>query len=73
VTYEVDWEPPAVDLAARYLMDDPEGLSAVLAAVDSLAEDPRPDRALPLGMTGVLRLRAGKYRVGHSSAESEQP
>ncbi len=63
MTYEIDWEPPAVDLAARYLMDDPEGLSAVLTAVGSLAEDPRPDSAFPFGATGMLRLRAGKYRV----------
>ena len=44
-------------------MDDSEGLSVVLAAVDSLAEDPRPGSAFPLGATGMLRLRAGRYRV----------
>jgi mRNA interferase RelE/StbE len=69
VTYEIDWEPPAVDLAARYLRDDPEGLRAVLAAVDFLAEDPRPDSAFPLGATGMLRLRAGKYRVVYQIEE----
>ena len=63
MTYEIDWEPAAVDLASRYLMDDSEGLSVVLAAVDSLAEDPRPGSAFPLGATGMLRLRAGRYRV----------
>jgi mRNA interferase RelE/StbE len=70
VTYEVDWEPPAVDLAARYLMDDAEGPSAVLAAVDSLAENPRPDSAFPLGGTGMLRLRAGRYRVVYQINEA---
>ena len=70
MTYEIDWEPPAVDLAARYLMDDPEGLSAVLAAVDCLAEDPRPDSAFPLGATVMLRLRAGKYRVVYQIDEA---
>jgi mRNA interferase RelE/StbE len=63
VIYEVDWEPAAIDLASRYLMDDPEGLRLVSAAVDSLAEDPRHDRAFLLGATGMLRLRAGRYRV----------
>jgi mRNA interferase RelE/StbE len=63
VIYEIDWEPAAVDLASRYLMDDPEGLSAVLAAVDSLGEDPGPESAFSLGATGMLRLRAGGYRV----------
>jgi mRNA interferase RelE/StbE len=47
VTYEVDWEPPAVDLASRYLADDPAGLRVVLAFVDSLAENPRPDNVFP--------------------------
>ena len=70
MTYEIDWEPPAVDLAARYLMDDPEGLSAVLAAVDSLTENPRPDSAFPLGATGMLRLRAGRYRVVYEIDEA---
>jgi mRNA interferase RelE/StbE len=70
VTYEIDWEPPAVDLAAQYLMDDPEGLSALLAAVDSLAEDPRADSAFPLGATGMLRLRARKYRVVYEIDEA---
>jgi mRNA interferase RelE/StbE len=40
VTYEVDWEPSAVKLASRYLLDDPAGLRAVLAIVDALAENP---------------------------------
>jgi mRNA-degrading endonuclease RelE of RelBE toxin-antitoxin system len=42
----------------------------VLAAVDSLAEDPRPDSAFPLGMTGMLHLRAGKYRVVYQIDET---
>jgi hypothetical protein len=42
----------------------------VLAAVDSLAEDPRPDSAFPLGATGMLRLRAGKCRVVYQIDEA---
>jgi mRNA interferase RelE/StbE len=70
VTYEVDWEPPAVDLASRYLIDDPQGLAAVLAAADSLADNPRPVNAYPFGATGMLRLRAGRYRVVYQIDEA---
>jgi ParE-like toxin of type II ParDE toxin-antitoxin system len=48
----------------------PGGLSAVLAAVDSLAEDPRPGSAFPLGMTRMLRLRAGRYPVVYQIDEA---
>jgi len=51
-------------------MDDPEGLSAVLATIDSLAEDPRPDSPFSLGATGMLRLPAGKYRVVYQIDEA---
>ena len=63
MTYDVDWEPAAVDLAARYLKDDPGWLRALLAVVDSLETDPRPENAFALGETGVLRMRVGTYRV----------
>jgi mRNA interferase RelE/StbE len=69
MTYSLDWEPPAVDLAARYLADDPDdpddpdGLRGLMTAVDSLAHDPRPGAAFPLGITGMFRLRIGRYRV----------
>jgi mRNA interferase RelE/StbE len=63
VTYEVDWEPPAVQLASRYLLDDPMGLRALVAVVDSLAENPRPETASALGDSGLHRLRVGHYRV----------
>jgi mRNA interferase RelE/StbE len=61
--YSIDWEPPAVDLAARYLADDPDGLRGLMTGVDSLAHDPRPGAAFPLGITGMFRLRIGRYRV----------
>jgi mRNA interferase RelE/StbE len=70
VTFEVDWEPSAVKLASRYLLDDPAGLWAVLEIVDALAESPRPDNAHPLGDSGLHRLRAGKYRVVYEVDET---
>lgn len=42
----------------------------MLAAVDSLAEDSGPDRPFPLGATGMLRLRAGRYRVVYQIDEA---
>lgn len=46
-----------------FLADDPDGLRAVLAAVDALTAYPYPDGAFPFGSTGVHRLRVGRYRV----------
>ena len=63
MTYAITWEPSAVDLASRFLADDPTGLRALVAALDALADDPRPSDAFPFGATGLLRLRVGQYRV----------
>jgi mRNA interferase RelE/StbE len=63
LTYSLDWEPAAVGFASRFLADDPQGLLAIMAAVDALKGDPRPATAFPLGTTGMLRLRRGRYRV----------
>jgi mRNA interferase RelE/StbE len=51
-----------VTLGLGKYLDDPEGLSEVLAAVDGLADDPRPAGAVPWGPT-MCRLRVGPYRV----------
>jgi mRNA interferase RelE/StbE len=63
VSFEVVWEPAAVDLCSRFLSGDPDGLHAVFEAVDTLAERPRPDEAFPLGSSVLYRLGAGRYRV----------
>jgi mRNA interferase RelE/StbE len=61
VTYAVDWEPlPSTSPRAD---DDPDGLRALMTAVDSLTHEPRPATAFPLGTTGMLRLRVGRYRA----------
>jgi mRNA-degrading endonuclease RelE of RelBE toxin-antitoxin system len=42
-------------------MEDRPGLTAVMDAVDELADDPYPAEAFRWG--DMLRLRAGRYRI----------
>ncbi|MBV9095105.1 MAG: hypothetical protein JO132_14720 [Streptosporangiaceae bacterium] len=51
----------AVSLSLGRYLDDPEGLAAALAAIDALADDPRPAGSFHRG--DYHRLRAGRYRV----------
>ena len=60
---QVSLEEKAVHQSTAFLADDPDGLRAVLAAIDALSEHPYPDEAFPLGSTGLHRLRVGRYRV----------
>ncbi|MBR8642061.1 type II toxin-antitoxin system RelE/ParE family toxin [Streptomyces tuirus] len=62
MTYEIIFEPHALDSAARFLKSDPPGLAAVLDAIDKLAENPRPAGSVPYGID-IRRLRVGDYRV----------
>ncbi|MFF4491097.1 type II toxin-antitoxin system RelE/ParE family toxin [Streptomyces sp. NPDC001544] len=62
MTYEIIFEPHALDAAARFLKEDPTGLAAVLDAIDELAHDPRPAGSAPYGVD-IRRLRVGEYRV----------
>jgi mRNA interferase RelE/StbE len=63
VSRQVSLDERAIDQATAFLADDPDGLRAVLTAIDALAEDPFPDDAFPFGSTGLHRLRVGRYRV----------
>ncbi|MGV9286482.1 type II toxin-antitoxin system RelE family toxin [Streptomyces sp. NPDC003719] len=63
MTYEVVFEPQALDSAARFLKEDPDGLATVLDAIDKLAESPRPTGSIPYGSPDIRRLRVGDYRV----------
>ncbi|MFD0058368.1 MULTISPECIES: type II toxin-antitoxin system RelE family toxin [Streptomyces] len=63
MTYEITFEPQALNSAARFLSDDPSGLALVLDTIDKLAEDPRPTGSVPYGSADLRRLRIGEYRV----------
>jgi mRNA interferase RelE/StbE len=62
VTLRVEYDERAIDQAAAFL-DDPDGIRAVLDAIDRLADDPRPAGSFPYGSPDLRRLRAGRYRV----------
>ncbi|MET7380265.1 type II toxin-antitoxin system RelE/ParE family toxin [Streptomyces sp. NPDC005526] len=63
MTYEIFFEPHALDAAARFLAEDPSGLAVVLDTIDKLADDPRPAGSTPYGSPDLRRLRVGDYRV----------
>ncbi|MEV5532295.1 type II toxin-antitoxin system RelE family toxin [Streptomyces prunicolor] len=62
MTYEIIFEPHALDAATRFLEEDPKGLSATLDAIDELAHNPRPVTSVAYGVD-IRRLRVGDYRV----------
>lgn len=61
--FEVIWSERALDQAAGFLKDNPEGLEQLLRSVDLLAEDPRPAGTAEYGMPDRRRLRSGRYRA----------
>jgi len=63
VSYEVIWSERALDQAAGFLAEDPEGLEQLLDAVDQLADEPRPEWTDEFGSPDTRRLRIGRYRV----------
>ncbi|MFF6993569.1 type II toxin-antitoxin system RelE/ParE family toxin [Streptomyces sp. NPDC008313] len=63
MTYEIVFEPHALNSAARFLEEDPGGLALVLDTIDKLADDPRPAGSLAYGSPDLRRLRIGDYRV----------
>lgn len=60
---QILYEEQAINQAAGFLADDPEGIAGVLDAIDHLADDPRPATSFPYGSADLRRLRAGRYRV----------
>lgn len=60
---QVSLDERAIHQATAFLADDPDGLLAVLSAVDALTTEPYPASAFPFGSTGLHRLRVGRYRV----------
>ncbi|MEO3936491.1 type II toxin-antitoxin system RelE/ParE family toxin [Dermatophilaceae bacterium Soc4.6] len=63
MTYEILWTDEAFTAAQAFMVEDSAGLTGLFETVDDLARDPRPAAAFPWGSGGVLRLRAGRYRV----------
>ena len=63
MTLQVIFEEKAINRAAGFLADDPDGLRDVLAAIDRLAENPRPPQSFSFGSPDLRRLRVGRYRV----------
>ena len=69
MTYEVRLAPAAV----RQLRElDPPGRRRVQAAIDLLAEDPRPPGArLLVGGAGEWRVRTGDFRIIYDIRDGE--
>jgi mRNA interferase RelE/StbE len=63
VSLRIVFDERAIDQAAGFLADDPGALNAVLAAIDQLADEPRPAGSFPYGSPDLRRLRVGRYRV----------
>ena len=54
---QVIWEAQAIDQAAGFLRDDPNGVREMLDAVARLADEPRPAGSFPYGSPDRRRLR----------------
>lgn len=63
MTRPVVWSERALNSAASFLVDDPQGLRQLLDAVDRLADEPRPENSVEYGSPELRRLRIGRYRV----------
>jgi mRNA interferase RelE/StbE len=63
VTLQIIFEEKAINRAAGFLADDPDGLREVLDALDDLADNPRPPQSFAFGSPDLRRLRVGHYRV----------
>ena len=62
MSLRVDYDERAISQATA-LLDDPQGIRAVLDAIDRLADDPRPSGSFPYGSPDLRRLRVGLYLV----------
>ncbi len=71
MSLRIVFDEKAIDQAAGFLADDPGALRAVLAAIDQLADDPRPAGSFPYGSSDLRRLRIGRYRVMYEISGEE--
>ncbi|MFE9933591.1 type II toxin-antitoxin system RelE/ParE family toxin [Streptomyces sp. NPDC005533] len=70
MTYEIVWDESAIDAAARFLKDDPDGLRQLMDAVDLLADQPRPKDSTPYGSPDLRRMHVGSYRGMYEITEA---
>jgi mRNA interferase RelE/StbE len=63
VSRQVIWEAHAINQAAGFLRDDPDGVREMLDAVAGLADEAHPAGSFPYGSPDRRRLRIGRYRV----------
>ncbi|UUU24067.1 type II toxin-antitoxin system RelE family toxin [Streptomyces sp. DSM 40750] len=62
MTWQVLWEPAALNSAAGHLKDDPNGVDTLLRATDQLAQDERPEGS-PAWGAEHRRLHHGSWRI----------
>ncbi|WEV25772.1 type II toxin-antitoxin system RelE/ParE family toxin [Streptomyces sp. 71268] len=70
MTYEIIWDEPAINAAARFLKDDPEGLRHLFNAIDLLTHEPRPAGAAEYGSPDLRRIHIGRYRAMYEINET---
>ncbi|MET7549696.1 type II toxin-antitoxin system RelE/ParE family toxin [Streptomyces sp. NPDC005500] len=63
MTYAIVRDEPAINAAAQFLKDDPNGLRQLMDAVDLLADRPRPDGTAEYGSPDLRSMHVGRYRV----------
>ncbi|WP_405687043.1 type II toxin-antitoxin system RelE/ParE family toxin [Streptomyces sp. NBC_00057] len=71
MTYLITWDEHAIDQAARFLKDDPDGLRQLMDAVDLVADNPLPQGSAPYGSHTLRRVHVGRYRVLYEIAETQ--
>ncbi|KIZ14000.1 type II toxin-antitoxin system RelE family toxin [Streptomyces natalensis] len=70
MSHTIIWDEAALDTAARFLKDDPEGLRQLFASIDLLADSPRPAGSIPYGSPDVRRIHCGRYRALYEISDS---
>ncbi|MFF0428521.1 MULTISPECIES: type II toxin-antitoxin system RelE/ParE family toxin [unclassified Streptomyces] len=70
MTYEIVWDEAAIDAAARFLKDDPDGLRQLMDSIDLLADQPRPEGSAEYGSPDLRRMHVGRYRVLYEITEA---
>ncbi|MFG2987019.1 type II toxin-antitoxin system RelE/ParE family toxin [Streptomyces sp. NPDC048258] len=70
MTYAITWDEAAIDAAARFLKDEPDGLRQLMDAVDLLGEQPRPEGSAEYGSPDLRRMDVGRYRVLYEITET---